>query len=268
MDELLQMLVRHGYLFLPIFVFLDQIGLPLPAAPVLLGAGALAGMGQLDPGIVLLLVVTAALISDVARYEGGRRWGAAILALVCRISLEPDSCVRRTEETFARHGLRLLLVAKFLPGLNAVTPTLAGLFRSHRGLFLLFTTAGSILWGGAFVGLGYLFSDQLERIAIATGRIGASLGAILAGGLALYLLWKFIQRRRFFSELRIARITPHELRRRLNAGDSIVVVDLRHSIEAERDPDSVPGAIRISPDVLADRHHEIPRDREVVLVCT
>jgi membrane protein DedA with SNARE-associated domain len=268
MDELLQMLVRHGYLFLPIFVFLDQIGLPLPAAPVLLGAGALAGLGQLDPGLCLGLVVAAALISDVVRYEAGRRWGGPILGLLCRISLEPDSCVRRTEETFGRHGLRSLLVAKFVPGLNAVAPTLAGLFRARRGAFLGVAAAGSLLWGGTFLGLGYLFSDHLERIAASITGIGASLGAILAGGLALYLLWKFVQRRRFIGELRIARISAHELRTRLAAGEAMVVVDLRHGLEAERDPDSVPGAIRMSPEALADRHHEIPRDREVVLLCT
>lgn len=268
MDDLLQMLVRHGYLFLTIFVFLDQIGFPLPAAPVLLGAGALAGMGQLDFGLCLSLVVSAALFSDVVRYEAGRLWGGPILGLLCRISLEPDSCVRRTEETFSRHGLRSLLVAKFVPGLTAVAPTLAGLFRAPRGAFLLFATAGSALWGGAFVGLGYLFSDQLERIAIAITRIGASLGAILAGGLAFYLAWKFIQRRRFISELRIARITPLELLRRLGEGEPIAVVDLRHDIEVEMEPATVPGAIRMSPDTIAERHHEIPRDREVVLVCT
>jgi membrane protein DedA with SNARE-associated domain len=268
MDELLQMLVRHGYLFLPIFVFLDQIGLPLPAAPVLLGAGALAGLGQLDPGLCLLLVVTAALISDVARYEAGRRWGGPILGLICRISLEPDSCVRRTEESFGRHGLRSLLVAKFIPGLNAAAPALAGLFRLKRRAFLLFGAAGALLWGGTFIGLGYLFSAQLERLATSITRIGASLGAILAGGLALYLMLKFIQRRRFINELRIARITPQELKQRLRDGEAIAVVDLRHSIEAEREPDTVPGAIRMSPDALSERHHEIPRDREVVLVCT
>lgn len=268
MDDLLQMLVRHGYVFLPIFVFLDQLGFPLPAAPVLLGAGALAGMGQLDLGLCLLLVVTAALISDVARYEAGRRWGGLILRLICRVSLEPDSCVRRTEETFGRHGLRSLLAAKFIPGLNAVAPALAGLLHLQRGPFLLFAAAGALLWGGTFVGLGYLFSDQLEWIAASITRIGASLGGILAGGLILYLIWKFIQRRRFIHELRIARITPHELKKRLREGEPIAIVDLRHTLEAERDSGSMPGAIRMSPDELAERHHEIPRDREVVLVCT
>jgi membrane protein DedA with SNARE-associated domain len=268
MDDILQMLVRHGYVFLPIFVFLDQIGLPLPAAPVLLGAGALAGMGRLDLGLCLLLVITAALISDVARYEAGRRWGGPILGLICRVSLEPDSCVRRTEEMFGRHGLRSLLVAKFVPGLNAAAPTLAGLFGTKRLSFLLFGALGAILWGGAFVGLGYLFSDQLERIAASITQVGASLGAILASGLALYVVWKFIQRMRFIRELRIARITPQELKKRLQGDEPVAVVDLRHSLEAEGDPESVPGAIRMSPEALAERHHEIPRDREVVLVCT
>ena len=219
MDEIFAILVRHGYLFLPIFVFLDQIGLPLPAAPVLLAAGALAGMGQFDLGLVLLLVVTPALISDLLRYQAGRLWGGRMLRLICRVSLEPDSCVRRTEETFARHGLRSLLLAKFLPGLNAVAPTLAGLFGMRMRTFLAYDAAGAVLWGATFVGLGYLFSGQLESLAQSFNRVGTSIGAAMFGALLFYLFWKFIQRRQFLNELRIASITPADLHRTLRDGE-------------------------------------------------
>ncbi len=268
MDDAIHFLLRHGYFVLFAWVLAEQIGLPLPAVPFLFAAGAMGGSGRLNLGLAIGVAVLASLLSDVTWYEIGRRRGSQVLQLLCRISLEPDSCVRRTEEVFARHGARSLLVAKFIPGLSTAAPPLAGIFRMRLSRFLLFDGVGALAWAGAFAGMGYLFSDQLEQLAAYVLRLGASLAGILAGCLAVYILWKYAQRHRFLRQLRIARITPEELKRRLDDGENVMIVDLRHSLDFEAEPHFIPGALRLSPEELERRHHEIPRDRDVVLYCT
>lgn len=268
MNETLQFLIRHGYAVLFAWVFAEQIGLPIPAIPLLLAAGALAGAGQMNLAGALALAVAAALLSDSIWYEIGRRRGASVMNLLCRISLEPDSCVRRTEEVFARHGVRSLLVAKFVPGLNIAAPPLAGVFKMRFPRFLLFDTFGTLLWAGGFLALGYLFSDQLERVAEHAVALGSWLVTIFLGGLALYILAKYINRQRFLRSLRVARITPEELKKRIDAGEEILIVDMRSSLDFEAEPESIPGAVRVDTADLAEHHDLIPRDREIVLFCT
>lgn len=268
MTDPLRFLLRHPYGVVWLVVAAEQLGLPIPAGPVLLAAGALAGMDKFGLVPALLVAVSACLLSDLIWYEAGRRRGGSILGLLCRIALEPDSCVRRTEDTFARHGARTLLVAKFIPGLNTVAPPLAGVSGMRRHRFLAFDAAGAALWAAAYLALGYLFSDQLEAVAELAPRLGGGLIAILAGALALYLAWKYVQRRRFLRSLRVARISPEELKQRLDSQEALVVVDLRHSLDFEADPHRVPGALHMTPDELERRHAEIPRDRDVVLYCT
>ena len=259
---------RHPYLVLFGVVLAEQIGLPVPALPFLLGAGALAGMGKLDPALAIVLAVTASLTADLVWYEAGRRKGAQVLKLLCRISLEPDSCVRRTENVFAKQGARTLLVAKFLPGLNTVAPPMAGMIGMRLPRFLLWDAAGALLWSVASVIAGVLLADQIEAVAEKAAALGGRLVAGLITLFASWLLWKYVQRRRFIRGLRIARITPEELKRRMDDGEEVVVVDLRGALEFERDPKGLPGALRFSAEELELRHAEIPRGREVVLYCT
>jgi len=250
------------------WVAAEQIGFPVPAIPLLLAAGALAGAGKLNLGLVIGTAVLASILSDVAWYEVGRRKGMKVLNLLCRMSLEPDSCVRRTEDVFTRHGARSLLVAKFVPGLTTAAPPLAGIFRMRRSRFVFFDAAGAAIWAGAFAGLGWLFSDRLERLAVKAARLGTWVLVILLTSLAAYVLWKYIHRQRFLRRLRIARITPEELKRKLDAGEDMMIVDLRHSMDFEAEPHVIPGAIRLAVEELEGRHNEIPRDRDVILYCT
>ena len=268
MDETFQFLIRHGYAVLFVWVLAEQLGLPLPATPLLLAAGALAGSGQMNLWLALALAVLASLLGDVSWYEFGRLRGGKVLNLLCRISLEPDSCVRKTENAFVRHGSRSLLIAKFVPGLNTMAPPLAGIIGMRLGRFLIFDALGALLYIGSFIGLGFVFSNQLEQVASRVAGLGFSLLVILAGGLAAYITWKYIQRRRFIRSLRIARITPEELRRKIEAGEEVVVVDLRGTLDFEAEPQTIPGAIRLAPDKVEEGHDQIPRDREIVLFCT
>ncbi len=268
MNETLGFLVRHGYSVLFAWVFVEQLGLPLPSVPLLLAAGALAGTGRLNLTLVAALPIVAALLSDALWYELGRRRGVKVLQFLCRISLEPDACVRRTESVFARHGARSLVVAKFVPGLNTAAPPLAGVFRMRLLPFLFFDALGVMLWVGVFVGLGYVFSDQLERVAGHALTLGTWLLVLLLAALAGYVGWKYFHRRRFLRELRIARITPEELKGKLDAGEDVIVVDLRHSYDFQAEPETIPGAYRVETSELEEMSEQIPRDRDVVLYCT
>jgi len=250
------------------WVAAEQIGFPVPAIPLLLAAGALAGAGKLNLELVIGTAVLASILSDMAWYEVGRRKGMKVLNLLCRMSLEPDSCVRRTEDIFASHGVRSLLVAKFVPGLTTAAPPLAGIFRMRRSRFVFFDAVGAAIWAGAFAGLGWLFSDRLERLAVQAARLGTWVLVILLTSLAAYVLWKYVHRQLFLRRLRIARITPEELKQKLDAGEDVMIVDLRHSMDFEAEPHVIPGAMRVSADDLEGRHHEIPRDRDVILYCT
>jgi membrane protein DedA with SNARE-associated domain len=268
MNDTIEFLVRHGYATVFGMVFVEQVGVPLPAIPILLAAGALAGAGHLALPVVVALAFLAAFAADLIWYELGRRRGMKLVELLCRISLEPDSCVRKTEGSFARHGARSLLIAKFVPGLSTVAPPLAGVFRVRFVRFAAFDAAGALLWVGTFVGLGFVFQSELERIAVQATALGSSLFAIVLGGLGLWIAARFLRRQLFLRELRIARITPEELKSRLDAGEDLVVVDLRHSMEFEADPELIPGARRIDAARLEESHEALPREREIVLYCT
>jgi hypothetical protein len=213
-------------------------------------------------------VLAGSLVADLTWFYLGRRRGHSILNTLCRVSLEPDSCVRRTEEVFARHGARSLVWAKFVPGLSTIAPPLAGMFRMRLAPFLAWDGAGALLWAGAFGGLGWLFSGQLEYVAQQAERLGGWLLVLLGAALAGYVGWKYVERQRFLRELRIARITPEELRQKLESGEEVTVVDLRGSLEFEAEAEKLPGAIHLHPNQLEARHAEIPRDRDVVLYCT
>jgi membrane protein DedA with SNARE-associated domain/rhodanese-related sulfurtransferase len=267
MNELLQFVVRHGYLLVFAWVFIEQAGLPIPSAPLLLAAGALAGTRQMNLWLAITFAVCAAVASDSMWYELGRRKGVRVLQLLCRISLEPDSCVRRTQVRFGKSGARVLLVAKFIPGLNAMAAPLAGIIRMGWRRFVLFDAMGALLWSGAFMITGYAFSGELERVAAHAAYLGEWLLVLVLAAFAGYIVWKFYNRRRFLRKLRIARITPEELKGKIDAGEDVIIVDLRHALDFDAQPETIPGALHMDAAELEEAHEVIPRDREIVLFC-
>jgi membrane protein DedA with SNARE-associated domain len=264
--DTLDFVVRHGYALLFFWILAEQGALPLPSAPLLLACGALAKDGRLALHWIFLTGMAACLLADNVWFMLGRRRGAKVLRFICRVALEPDSCVRQTETAFLRYGSRSLLVAKFVPGLNAVSAPLAAISGVRWGRFLLFDTLGALIWIGAYTGLGYVFSGELDRVGDYAARMGSWVGVLAVGLLAAWIGWKFAQRRRFLKKLAVARIAPEELRRKLEAGEDLVVVDVRSALESEAD--SVPGALRIPLEDLETRHGEIPRDRDIILFCS
>jgi membrane protein DedA with SNARE-associated domain len=268
MNGTLQFLIHYGYLLLFGWVFAEQIGVPIPSLPLLLAAGALVGSGRMNPAAALALPVLGALCADVTWYELGRRKGVRVLHLLCRIAIEPDSCVRNTENVFARHGSRSLLVAKFVPGLGTAAAPLAGIFHMKLRRFVLLDGAGAAIWAGTYLALGYIFSNQLDAVASHAARLGAGLLVLLAAALGAWILWKFIRRTRFIRQLRIDRITPQELKKKLDAGEKVVIVDLRGSLDFEAEPHTIPGAAHLDPADIDEVKDVLAEAAEVVLYCT
>lgn len=268
MGDFFQFLMKHGYSVVFGWVLAEQLGIPVPAAPVLLAAGALVALGKMNLLLAAGLALAASVCADLLWYEIGRRRGSRVLTFLCKISLEPDSCVKNTENAFARNGARSLVLAKLVPGLGTVAPPLAGIMGMRLGRFLFFDACGALLWIGLFMGLGMIFSNQLELVLELASQLGEKFGLLLGGTLAAYIGWKYIQRQLFIRHLRSARITPQQLKEKLDAGENVIVVDLRHTAALQYDPDTIPGARHVDPDELDEKNDLIPPDREVILFCT
>jgi membrane protein DedA with SNARE-associated domain len=258
----------YGYPALFGAMVIEQFVPPMPGEPLLLGAGALAGTGHFRLWIAATLALAGTVVGDLVWYEIGRRGGHRVLKWLCRVSIEPDTCVRRGEETFAHRGAGALLIAKFLPGLNSIGQPLAGALGMPRGRFVLFDVLGAVLWVSLYVGLGYAFHDQLAEAALLADRLGGWAIAIIAGAVVLYLGVKVTRRQLFLRRLRIARISPEELAAKVAAGEPVLVVDLRHELDVQAEPFVIPGAVHMVPAALEQGQAAIPRDREVVLYCS
>jgi membrane protein DedA with SNARE-associated domain/rhodanese-related sulfurtransferase len=273
MNAIVQLLVKHGYSVLFASVFARQMWLPVPAILVLIAAGALAGSGRMTLAVALGLAIIACLLADMVWYEAGRRWGDQILRFIFGLALDPDGAARRSKETFVRHGLRTLMLAKFVVGLDAATPSLAGLSGISRLRFIAFDAVGAALWSGAFAGLGYVLGKDLDRVAAYAVRLGTLWGIVVFAALAVYVGRKLVRWHRIVREFRMARISPEELKEKLDAGEEVMIVDLHGRRDGPRSHHGIPGAVCIDPHRLGQHDNPnqrapIPRDREVVLYCT
>jgi membrane protein DedA with SNARE-associated domain/rhodanese-related sulfurtransferase len=269
MNGILEFLVRHGAVVLFAAAFVEQIGAPLPAAPWLLAAGVLAAAGKMNWLLALGAAAFGSLLADLIWFYLGRNYGNRVLGFLCRISLEPDSCARRTHNLFTRYGMRGIFVAKFIPGLNTLAPPLAGNSGVSARRFLLFDGLSSILYEGCFILLGVLFSRQLEQVFVALNGLGRSAFCVLVGAAAFYIGYKYYKRRRLLNDLRMARITVDELNQKLEAGEKPVILDLRSRAELEQNPSMIRGARHTTVDEIERRQkEEIPRDRDIILYCS
>lgn len=269
MQNSFDQLVRHGYATLFVAAFVERLGIPLLVTPVVVAAGLLAAGGQLDLLSIIAVTTFAALLGDLLWFELGRRWGGKAINFLCRISLSKDSCVRRTQVLSARHADWSLLYSKWVPGVAHLSPPLAG----HSGMSLVrfgvFNSIGTFAWVTALALLGWISMRPLEWTSVGTAVLGLLplwLLTILVGN----ILWKYVQKRRFVRSLRVERITPKELFARLDSTreDKPMVLDLRHPLDVLHDPRTIPDAINVLPEDIESRAKDLPREREVVLVCT
>jgi membrane protein DedA with SNARE-associated domain/rhodanese-related sulfurtransferase len=265
--NLVSVIADQGLLLVFANVLLQQLGVPIPAEPTLVVAGSLAARGLLPlPGLVGVTWL-AVMIADSTWYWMGRRYGNQVLRVVCRLALSPDSCVRNTEQTFTRWGLKSVAVAKFIPGFSMVAPPLAGAMRVSWGSFLLFDLLAAVLWSSVGIGAGLIFYRQVDRVLAALAGLGGwapVVGVIL---LAVFVGGKWVQRRRFYRSLRMARISVDELKRLIDLGAKPVVFDVRSVTARARDSQRIPGAIAFDPSQVDAAVAELPDEREVILYC-
>lgn len=267
-EQALAEITKHGYLLVFVWVAAEQLGAPVPAVPILIAAGVLSAGGHLYFPIALLLGVIACLIGDATWYVIGKERGTSVLRLLCKISLEPETCVRRSSDFLSRHGGRSLVVAKFIPGISAVAVPLAANSGVGPWPFLAWDIAGSLLYVGAYLALGLILGNRIDRLsALADSMKLVSAGFVVLATAAI-LAWRVQQRRRFQKEVEMARIAPEDVRALIDQGDQPFIVDLRHPLDMLADPRVLPGAVRVTPDELSARHEDLPRDREIILYCT
>jgi membrane protein DedA with SNARE-associated domain len=267
-NESIEFLRANGTTVVFLAVLAEQMGLPIPCTPWLLAAGALAHTGRPALLPVIALAALAASLGHLLWFFAGRRWGYGVLRLLCRISIEPDTCVERTQGTFDRFGPGALVVAPFIPGLTTIAPPLAGLSRMPFWRYLSLDALGDVLWAGTFVGLGFAFGDQVNWIIRVALTYGLSVLKVALAFFCLWLLYKLVQRARVRRKFRIERVRPAQLKDMLTRSNPPLVLDLRHRRELLDDPHTLPGALQVSPSELPSRHGEIPRDRDLVLYCS
>ena len=268
MEVIGESLIQYGYWILFAWVLLDQLALPVPALPMILAAGALAGEGHLDPFVCVGIVVFACLPANLFWYWLGIRKGNKVLSLVCLISLEPDTCISSTTSLFHRYGTASLLLSKFIPGLQTIAPPLAGLLGVGLGRFMIMNGLGALLYAVAFVLPGYLAHELIAEIGRAIADYGA-LGASIIGLLALAgLVWKIVQKQLFLRNLRGRRIQPLDLLASLEGEDPVQVADVRQRMEFNAFPQTIPGAVRVPLDVFDEEVAKLTKERPLVLFCT
>jgi membrane protein DedA with SNARE-associated domain/rhodanese-related sulfurtransferase len=261
MQMLLDLIANYGLLVVLVAVFLDQGGLPVPAYPPLIVTAALA-VDQGDSLLPILFVAAvAAVLADSLWFAGGRRFGVRLLRLMCRLSLSPDSCVLMTRGIYSRWGAPSLIGAKFVPGFAAVATTLAGETRTPFWRFLVFDGLGALLWAGVAVGIGAVFHQAVNEVLARLEQFGHYGLPIVLGAIALFVAYKWWQRRRFLREIRMARITVSELYDMISAGDGPLILDVRPA--AQRAEGWIPGARFVAS--LADA--QLEPHAEVIVYC-
>jgi membrane protein DedA with SNARE-associated domain/rhodanese-related sulfurtransferase len=249
-------------------VLLDQAGLPIPAIPTLVVAGAVAADHHVWGIELFVLSVLACLAADSCWYLAGRWYGNAVMRLLCGISLTPDFCVSETQERFERWGQKAVILAKFVPGLSVIAPPLAGALRMGGLRFLALSTVGSMLWVGCFLALGAILRKQIDRLIPVVEHFGAVALVILVALLLLYIAFKWWERRRFYASLRMARMSVEELYQLMSTGPAPLIVDVRSLSARKLEPKRIPGAIHVPHDQVSEHLNDIARDRDVILYCT
>ena len=265
MELLLRLITEYGLLLVFVGVLVEQLGVPLPAYPLLMVTSALAARGQFNVVALLGTAVAACLIADTTWYLIGRALGRRVLRILCRISLSPDGCVRQTESVFTRFGAASLMVAKFVPGFASVATALAGAMRIRRTPFLAFALIGATLWVSVALTLGWLFSPAIDDIVNTLAQLGRWGLMLIALAAALFVAAKWWQRYRFNVQLRMARVSAPALAALIDGGERPLIVDVRS--KTAREEGRIPGAIMVQGDAHAPEFAAHPRDALIVVYC-
>ena len=267
MPNLFELLQLYGVLIVFAIVLVEQGGLPIPAFPILVVAGALSVSGDISWAACMAVAAGACLISDSFWFSAGRRHGKRILRLLCKISLSPDYCVSQTEDRFTRYGAKSLIVSKFIPGFNIIASPMSGAIGVSVPRFLVFSVTGSLLWSGTGLAIGAFFHKSVDQILLVLGQMGTTSLIVLLGLLALFVLYKYWERRRFHQGLQIERISVAELASLIDQGQDPLIVDAR-SATAQRMEAAIPGALLYHKCDERGLAEVLDRDRHIVVYCS
>lgn len=260
-------LYHHGVVIIFLVTLLARLGTPIPAAPLIVVAGALAARGGPSFAYVIAAASLASLAGDGVWFLGGKRYGYRVLRLLCRISLSPDSCVRQSEALIGRWGGASLIAAKFLPGLSAVASPMAGALGMTGRKFVVFQLIGSLLWASAFAGIGIVFRNDVAGALAAISEMGMGGVGLLLFLVIGYLAWRYIRRQLELRDGSIPRITAGELAELLVSDAKPLLVDVRPAAIHDLDPRLIPGAVSVELPKIRSWARGLPRTQEIILYC-
>ncbi len=262
-------MTQYGHHGLFVASLLESLGFPIPGAVVLLAAGAGAALGVMNPVLVIALPVTAMLIGDTLLYFAGRRTGWTLLGFLCRVSLNPETCILRAARSFYKRGHTALLVAKFFPGINTMAPPLAGSMNMRPRDFFRFDIAGALIYIVSYEIIGFLFHGVLQQIIHVLQDFGKAAGWVVAAGFAAYLgyrVWNFVRNRKGTTA---PHVRPLEVAERLQREpDAVLIVDVRSHGYYDADAQRIRGSVRLEPNNLEALAETLPRDKSIYLYCT
>ena len=268
--DVLALIARHGPLLLGLLCFVEAVGVPLPAAIALMGAGALSHQGRLPVMQSLAAGLGGLLLGDAVLYLVGRFSGWYLLGLLCRLSASPETCIYRAAEAFYRKGRTALIFTKFVPGVNTMAAPLAGSLRMRPEEFFAFDLLGAMLYSGTYFGVGYLFSDLLGAIVAGMSHASEVVKSALIVAFGFYFayrLWMIRKLRQDFFD--IPRVSASDAARHLEqCPDDIAVYDVRSHGYYETSAMRIHGSLRLEPNRLIEALHELPEGKKLYLYCT
>ena len=267
MPDLIHLLEHYGVFIVFAIVLIEQIGMPIPAYPILIVAGALTVNGDMSWPLVWGVALLACMISDYSWYRAGQYYGKRILKLLCRISLSPDYCVSQTEDNFNRWGPKALIVAKFVPGFNTIAAPMSGAMGTKLGKFATYSIIGAVLWSGIGIAIGRFFHSSIDQVLDTLDTMGSTALGVLAVLLGMFVLFKYIERKRFRSAMQVDRIDMEELMGLIDEGHDPLLVDAR-SHTAQRLEPAIPGAILYNGSEAMALIAAAAKTRDIIVYCS
>ncbi len=270
MNDLLSMMARHGYALVFVLLFAEAIGLPFPAAIALVAAGAAVASHALGASSVILAAIIALMIGDIAQFWLGRYTGWALLGFLCRLSMNPETCMLRSAESFYKRGKQTLLIAKFVPGVNTMAAPLAGSMKMHFAQFVRLDFAGSLLYVVTYLLVGYLSRDFLAATLRSFHAAGLAMEGVVIAALAAYAIYRILQFHKYRKYDVVPRVQAQELADRLaeEGAGRVQIVDVRSHGYYDAGSERILGSIRIEPNNLDEETKNLPKDKDIYLYCT
>jgi membrane protein DedA with SNARE-associated domain len=270
MGGLLSRIAQHGYIIISSIVFAGSLGVPVPASLTLVGSGAAAAAGALQAPAVFLVALTAMLLGDSLLFVLGRYMGWGLLGFMCKVSRNPETCILRSAESFYKRGRTTLIIAKFIPGVSAMIPPLAGSMKMPFGQFVALDLIGISLWVLAYGGVGYIFRDFIVALTRGFQLAGHAVGIVLAIAIGAFVVHRMLLYRKHRIYRAVPRVQVDELAKRLHTegSDKILLVDVRSHGYYDPGAERIQGSIRIEPNNLEEEIKRLPCDRDIYLYCT